>query len=122
MQPRARIFRADDAVRHEDEGIVLEILPPKVTGARDLWFGRFTSGPGFAVPPHHHTSDTVAYLISGRARFEIGDDLAEVVEMTPGEYVFVPAGVVHTEATVGDEDAEFIIARDQRGGDTIYRD
>lgn len=121
-EPRARIFRAEHTERSADDGIELDVVTPALSGATRLWFGRFASGPGFSVPPHHHTADTLAYLISGRALFRIGDDLSEVLEMHPGEYVFVPAGVVHTEETAGDENAEFILARDDGGGETIYRD
>lgn len=119
---RARIFRADDTDRRGDDGIVFDVVGPEQTGAPELLVGRFASAPGFEVPPHHHTCDTIAYLIRGRALFRIGDDLSEVLEMQPGEYVYVPAGVIHTEETVGDDEAEFILARDRAGGETIYRD
>lgn len=122
MEPRARIFRAADTLRQEGDGVVTEILTPAETGASDLWFGRFATGPGFGIPPHHHTSDTIAYLVSGRARFRIGDDLSEILDMAPGDYVFVPRNVLHTEETIGDEGAEFILTRDGGGGSSIYRD
>ena len=117
-EPRARIIRESDDNRRSGDGVELVVAVSKEsTGAEDLWFGRFTSEPGVEIPPHHHTCDTVAYLIRGRAAFRVG---AERLEMIPGEYVYVPAYVVHTEETLGDETAEFIIARDKAGGETVY--
>lgn len=39
--------------------------------------------------------------------------------MVAGDYAFVGANVVHDEETLGDEVAEFIMARDRNGGETI---
>ena len=39
--------------------------------------------------------------------------------MNAGDYAVIDAGVIHTEATVGDEEAEFVLALDHGGGDTI---
>jgi uncharacterized RmlC-like cupin family protein len=117
-EPRARIIREGDANRRSGDGVELVVAVSKeTTGAEHLWFGRFTSEPGVSIPPHHHTCDTVAYLIRGQAAFQVG---AERLEMVPGEYVYVPANVVHTEETLGNETAEFIIARDKAGGETVY--
>jgi quercetin dioxygenase-like cupin family protein len=69
-----------------------------------------------SIPPHHHTCDTIAYLIRGRAAFSSGDERAE---MEPGDFVYVGAGVVHSEETIGDEAAEFVLARDSVDGQTI---
>jgi uncharacterized RmlC-like cupin family protein len=116
--PRARIIRDGDAEHRSGAGVELILAVSKEsTGAEQLWFGRFTSEPGVVIPPHYHSCDTVAYLIRGRAAFQVG---AERLEMVPGEYVYVPASVVHTEETVGSETAEFVIARDKAGGETVY--
>lgn len=40
--------------------------------------------------------------------------------MEPGDYVYVPRGVIHTEETIGTDTAEFVIARDAGGGKTTY--
>ncbi|HVL32132.1 MAG TPA: cupin domain-containing protein [Actinomycetota bacterium] len=119
---KARVIRAGEADHHEDEGVHMWVGVSKATGSSELWFGRFASDRNVSIPPHYHSCDTAAYLVAGRAAFRIGDALDERLEMEPGDYVFVPAGVVHTEETIGDERAEFIIARDRRGGETTYLD
>ena len=58
-------------------------------------------------------------MISGRAALRYGEKLETRLEMSAGDYAFVAANVVHDEETLGDEVAEFIMARDNNGGETI---
>jgi quercetin dioxygenase-like cupin family protein len=83
--------------------------------ARELTFGRFVIEPNGILSAHTHTSDSIAYCVNGSCTFKIGDDCSEIFEMKPGDFVFVAAGVVHTEIT-GPEGVELIIARDNQGG------
>jgi uncharacterized RmlC-like cupin family protein len=39
-----------------------------------------------------------------------------------GDYVYVGAGIIHEEETVGAEDAVFMMARDEQGGERIAVD
>jgi len=56
--------------------------------------------PGMEVRPHSHPFEQLAYIIAGRVRFTIGD---EVVEVGAGEVVRIPPDVVHCGEPVGDE-------------------
>lgn len=56
--------------------------------------------PGMEVRPHSHPFEQLAYIVSGRVRFTIGDD---VVEVGAGEVVRIPPDVVHCGEPVGDE-------------------
>jgi quercetin dioxygenase-like cupin family protein len=57
--------------------------------------------PGDQAPPHiHHQSDEAFGVVSGRIEVLIGDERRE---LSAGDLVVVPAGTVHTFATVGDE-------------------
>lgn len=58
--------------------------------------------PGMEARPHSHPFDQVAYILSGRVRFAVGE---HVVEVGPGEMIHIPAGVVHYGEVVGDEPA-----------------
>jgi quercetin dioxygenase-like cupin family protein len=55
--------------------------------------------PGMEKKPHSHPFEQLAYILSGRVRFEIGDD---VVEAGAGE-VRIPPDVVHCGEALGDE-------------------
>jgi len=56
--------------------------------------------PGMEKKPHSHPFEQLAYILSGRVRFEIGDD---VVEAGAGEVLRIPPGVVHCGEALGDE-------------------
>ena len=57
--------------------------------------------PGDQAPPHvHHASDEAFCVLDGRLEVLVGEERRV---LGAGEHVLVPAGSVHTFATVGDE-------------------
>ena len=58
--------------------------------------------PGMEVRPHSHPFEQLAYILAGRVRFTVGDD---VVEVGAGEVVRIPPDVVHCGEPMGDETA-----------------
>lgn len=56
--------------------------------------------PGMEVKPHSHPFEQLAFIISGRVRFTVGDD---VVEVGAGEVLRIPPNVIHCGEPVGDE-------------------
>jgi uncharacterized RmlC-like cupin family protein len=74
---------------------------PQHTPATKLWFGKASNPPGFRSLPHHHgEAETGAYLLSGRARIYFGKDYREFVEMSEGDFMFVPPFLPHLEANM----------------------
>jgi uncharacterized RmlC-like cupin family protein len=81
-------------------------------GATKVWLGFVTAAPNHWGPPHHHgEAETASYVISGRTRVYFGVDFAEYVEVGPGEFLFVPAEIVHLEANPYDEPCVAVVAR-----------
>jgi uncharacterized RmlC-like cupin family protein len=69
--------------------------------ATKIWFGKASNEPGFRSLPHHHgEAETGVYLLSGRARIYYGDDYQQFVEMTEGDFAFVPPHMPHVEANM----------------------
>ncbi|MFE2065187.1 cupin domain-containing protein [Streptomyces sp. NPDC059467] len=65
---------------------------------------RSTVRPGAATGAHHHgDQETVLYVISGTVRYRWGDRLENVAEAGPGDFVFIPAHVVHQEINASPE-------------------
>lgn len=58
--------------------------------------------PGMDTKPHKHPFEQVAYIVSGRVRFHIGD---EVMEAGPGSVIRIPPDVMHYAEPIGDEPA-----------------
>ena len=74
---------------------------PQHTPATRIWFGKASNPPGFRSLPHHHgEAETGAYLLSGRARIYFGKDYQDYVEMSEGDFMFVPPFIPHLEANM----------------------
>jgi len=56
--------------------------------------------PGHSVPTHSHPHEQIGMVYGGRAVLRIGDEEREV---GPGEFFRIPAGVPHSDTTLGDE-------------------
>lgn len=66
---------------------------------------RFIIEPGGSMPRHTNLVEHEQFVLRGKARVGIGD---EVHEMTANKVVYIPAGVPHWYETVGDEPFEFL--------------
>src|SRR3954453_23764136 len=74
---------------------------PQHPPAPRIWFGKACNPPGFRSLPHHHgEAETGAYLLSGRARIYFGENYQEYVEMSEGDFMFVPPFITHLEVTM----------------------
>ena len=99
----------DVSVAGPDGGEVIALGPAQVrimedgstTGHR-LGFGEITLAPRSAGPPQHRHArhDEGFYVVSGTARFTVGDT---EYEAPPGTLVMVPPGAPHTFANPGDQ-------------------
>jgi mannose-6-phosphate isomerase-like protein (cupin superfamily) len=66
----------------------------------DLSVGLYVLGPGEPDLQQPHTEDEVYYVVSGRGRITVGD---EVREVQTGSVIFVPAPVPHRFHDVTEE-------------------
>ena len=97
-----------------DEGVSVEnpvggVLTFKITSEQSG--GRLTAldtvaMPGEGPPLHVHpdNEDEFIYVLEGEFRIKLGDEL---IEATPGAFVFIPGGTPHTWQNVGDKPARF---------------
>lgn len=71
------------------------------TPATRLWFGKASNRPGFRSLPHHHgEAETGAYVLSGRARIFFGDGYQDFIDLSTGDFMFVPPFLPHLEANM----------------------
>lgn len=116
----AHLLRADEAFVGSDNGIEFWRGADSHALGTQAFLARARCAPGTRIPPHWHTEDTVAYLADGKAVFRSGEDLRDVYEMNAGDWLFVPAGLVHVEETPDDSHGDFLYARAGAGGETTY--
>ncbi len=66
---------------------------------------RFIMKPGGGIPAHTNTVEHEQYVLRGRAKIGIGD---EVIEVGPGNVLYIPAGTSHWYEVQGGEPFEFL--------------
>lgn len=66
---------------------------------------RFIMEPGGGIPAHTNTVEHEQFVLRGRAKIGIGD---EVFDVGPSDVLFIPAGVPHWYEVAGDESFEFL--------------
>ena len=80
--------------------------------APGLWAGIVDTAPGVASGWHHHGAhESSLYVVEGVLRLEFGPAGGQVVEAQAGDFVHVPAGVVHRESNPGEGTSRAVIAR-----------
>ncbi|MBN9016596.1 MAG: cupin domain-containing protein [Rhizobiales bacterium] len=76
-------------------------VSPQHTPATKIWFGRVSNEPGYRSFPHHHgEAETGGYVLKGHGRIYYGDDYAEFIDLTEGDFVFVPPFMPHVEVNM----------------------
>jgi len=115
-----RVIRADerDAGTAQTPGMTrIAGVAASICGASGIWMGEVISEPGYTSAAHHHGDvESAIYIISGRLTMRWGDGLRQSAEAGPGDFIYVPAGVVHQEVNAGDERVVSLVAR---GGDNV---
>lgn len=66
---------------------------------------KFSMQKGGGIPRHTNTVEHEQYVLRGRAKIGIGEDMHEV---NAGDVVFIPAGTVHFYENIGEEPFEFL--------------
>jgi uncharacterized RmlC-like cupin family protein len=84
-------------------------------GSTGIWMGQFTNEPGFRSGAHHHGDvESAIYVVSGSLRLRWGDHLEHAAEASAGDYIFVPARLIHQE--INTSSSEGVVAILARGG------
>ena len=98
-----------NAARIDEEWGSLNWLASAAIGNADgVTAGRVIIKRGQSNPRHSHaTCEEVLYLLRGRLRHYMGD---EVVILEAGDTLTVPPYVAHYAVSIGDEDADMIVA------------
>ncbi len=88
------------------QGVTMQVLIGPDEGPH-FALRRFTIRPGGWMPRHTNRVEHEQYVLQGRGRIAIDD---QVYEVTAGDVVFIPAGAAHWYRNIGDEDFVFLCA------------
>jgi quercetin dioxygenase-like cupin family protein len=99
---------AEDRRVETDWGSLCWLAGKAVGNAEGLTLGRVIIRKGQSNPPHSHGNcEEALYLLAGKLEHFIG---AEKVILEPGDTLVVAAGAVHYARSIGEEDADMIVA------------
>ena len=116
-----RVIRQDqlDAGTAQTPGMVrLAAVAGSTCGASGIWMGHVTNEPGFQTGAHHHGEvESAIYVISGVLRMRWGDRLEHEAEAGAGDFIYVPAQMIHQEMNASADTP--VVAIVARGGDNI---
>jgi uncharacterized RmlC-like cupin family protein len=88
-----------------------------------MWSGTARTEAGMVSGWHHHGGyETTIYVLTGSLRMEFGPGGSTTLEAGPGDFVYVPKGVVHRESNPSTEPADIVVVRAGRGDSTINVD
>ncbi len=101
------VLRATDLTPIETPGAntTTGIATPS-RGAQEVSIIRQRQQPGGGNPPHTHDREEVMLVTAGTVEVRIQED---VVTLSPGDTLVVPAQTLHQLATVGEVDAEWLL-------------
>lgn len=92
----------------EDWGSLNWLASTAIGNAGGVTVGRVTIGAGQANPRHSHaTCEEVLYLLRGRLNHSVGD---ESVILEAGDTLVIAAGTAHHAVSIGEGDADMIVA------------
>jgi len=66
---------------------------------------KFSMQKGGGMPRHTNTVEHEQYVLRGRAKIGIGDEIHEV---KAGDVVFIPEGIIHFYENISEEPFEFL--------------
>ncbi|MGC5616856.1 cupin domain-containing protein [Georgenia sp. Z1491] len=108
-----RAGEEDTATMQSGDAVRVSGVGPQHTPATRIWFGQVSNAPGYRSPPHHHgEAETGGYVLRGHGRIYFGEGYREFLDMTAGDWVFVPPYMPHVEANMSiTEDLVWLTAR-----------
>ena len=123
MSERAdvRIVRAgdlDDRTAQTPGMVRRSAIDRDSVGSEKLWVGVVTVDPATSTGAHHHGDcDSVVCITEGRIAIRWGDRLEKRADAGPGDFIFIPAQLVHQE--INESDSEAVSSIVVRSGDNI---
>jgi uncharacterized RmlC-like cupin family protein len=112
---KAVVVKGGAAYRAEQGSDYLPGISSETVGATALWLGVVTLPPGQRTKAHvHERHETAFYMLSGdELEMWSGDELQYRDMMRPGDYLYIPANVLHVAVNRGSTPAVFIGSRNE---------
>jgi oxalate decarboxylase/phosphoglucose isomerase-like protein (cupin superfamily) len=115
------VYEEDVETLQFNWGRIRMLSDAAITGARHFSFGVVESLPGTGHETHNHPeAEEIIYLVSGECELML--DHQPPVRIKPGACIYIPPGVNHYTANVGQEPMITLIAYSPLGPERKLRD
>ena len=105
------ITRPDDRVVSEADA-TSGVIREQAFASDDVWVGLVRTAPRRPSGWHHHgENETYFYVERGTLQMEFGANGARSVIAHPGDFVHVPAGLIHREVNPADDAGVVLLVR-----------
>ncbi len=107
------VVRAGESYAGKQQLAYFPGVSAQSAGASGLCLHLLTIPAGGRAKAHlHRGHETAIYVLSGRARMWFGERLRETLEVGPGDFLYIPAGMPHLPANLSQTDpCTAVIAR-----------
>lgn len=119
MAKQTVVVKKDEAERIEALGCQVAFLCPAEKTERSFSLIEVTAPKKGGPPPHHHPWDEAYYILSGEARFQVGE---KTVDVKAGDFLYAPANTVHAFQGLSDEPARMLIFDAPAAAEGFFRD
>jgi uncharacterized RmlC-like cupin family protein len=115
---RGHVVKGGSGYKAAQRSDYLPGISSESVGAKALWLGMATIPAGQRTKAHvHERHETAFYMLSGdELELWTGNQLQYRDVVYPGDYLFIPANVLHVAVNRGTSPAVFIGARNEPAG------
>ncbi|MCG2638603.1 MULTISPECIES: cupin domain-containing protein [Bradyrhizobium] len=111
---KASVVRASAKYTSEQGSDYEPGVSAETVGSKVLFLGIVTLPAGVRTKAHvHERHDTALYLLSGEIEMWTGDQLQHRELVRPGDYIYIPANVLHVAVNRGEKPAVCIGTRNE---------
>ena len=111
---KGAVVRAGAKYRSEQGSDYDPGVSAETVGSRVLFLGLVTLPPGARTRAHvHERHETALYLLSGEIEIWTGDQLQYREVAQPGDFIYIPANVLHVGVNRGENPAVCVGARNE---------
>ena len=114
-EAKASVVKGGEGYKAEQGTDYLPGISAETAGSKSLWLGIVTLQPGQRTRAHvHERHETAFYMMSGSdVELWTGSELQHCDRVRPGDYLFIPANLLHVAVNRGSEPAVFIGSRNE---------
>jgi len=112
---KASVVKGSAGYRAEQGSDYESGVSAETVGSKTIWLGMITLPPGKRTRAHvHEHHETALHMLSGgEMELWTGDQLQYRDIVKPGDYIFIPANVLHVAVNRSEQPAVFIGARNE---------